>query len=63
MMLIIIIIIYQYEKRCQLCYFDTIEIKHVEEEESNEVRNFKIYIIWTKILNRIRWGGKVLLLV
>jgi len=50
MMVIIIIIIYQYGKECQLCYFDIIEIKHVEMEESNEVRNFKIFVIWTKIL-------------
>jgi hypothetical protein len=42
--IIIIIIIYQFGKGCQLCYFDTIEIKHVEEEEINEVRNFKIYM-------------------
>jgi hypothetical protein len=37
-------------------------MEHVEEEENNEVSNLKICIIWAKILNRIRWGGQVLLL-
>jgi len=60
--IIITIIIYQYGKECQLCYFDTMDIKHVEKEESNEVRNFIIYVIWTKILNKISWDGQLLLL-
>jgi len=37
-------------------------MEHVEEEENNEVSNVKVCIIRAKILNRIRWGGKVLLL-
>jgi len=45
MMVIIIIIIYQYGKECQLCYFDIIEIKHVEKEESNEEETSK-YLLY-----------------
>jgi len=44
------------------CVISTQSKLKVEEEENNEVRNFKIYIIWTKILNRIGWGGQILLL-
>jgi hypothetical protein len=43
------------------CVISTQSKLNVEEEGNNEVRNFKMYIIWTKILNRISWGRQILL--